>query len=514
MGVSGGCGLCKDVCVHAIVHVPESVYVHKLAYVYLCMPWYTCTNWQICVCHATVSVHKLGYVCMCTAQYMCTNWHTCICAHHGIRAQFAMHVYVHATVHMYKLVYVYTHMSRYTCTNQDVCTCSHHAIHAHHPSAAHGCSIYPRGTKPGSLCHAMPCRAVPWAAPVPEALCARAAALGFFVRGAGQGPPSPPAPRPPRPPRSKSAAFAYSEQVGAHMPKMHQTKLATIIIIKCAVVLGEGESLADKADNYEAQHVRSGFCNNYAELSKPAMMLVTTTLRHPPAVCSQEGCAGLGPHRATVGSCLHWSSCLQAGLWFGGSSCLGIPWRTAPVPQPPPHNLLLQQNPCFPLGLNPPCRRHLQKSSSPSPSALALHREQHKPFAQRSSAAPASQKLVDFCLPGLSHPPLLTPPFAGARYPPRVPLRRLGTRVVAGGDTPDSSPAASARGTRVTQHFPDRALGKGKEKQPRVRRDDGRCSARTSCGKRAAQTRLGVEHRAGCSVAPSNPCPPTQEENK
>lgn len=77
---------------------------------------------------------------------------------------------------------------------------------------------------------------------------------GCSMRGAGTGaapallcgvslfrfPPSLPA-CPPAP-RSKSAAFAYSEQVGAHMPEMHQTKLATIIIIKCAEVLGAGRA--------------------------------------------------------------------------------------------------------------------------------------------------------------------------------------------------------------------------------------------------------------------------------
>lgn len=105
---------------------------------------------------------------------------------------------------------------------------------------------HPRETKAAA---SRPARA-PRAASVPAALCARAAATiaaaawDFFVRGAGQVPPPPRLPTGPgseRPPRSKSAAFAYSEQVGAHMPKMHQTKLATIIIIKCAVARGGGK---------------------------------------------------------------------------------------------------------------------------------------------------------------------------------------------------------------------------------------------------------------------------------
>lgn len=52
---------------------------------------------------------------------------------------------------------------------------------------------------------------------------------------------------------------------------------------------GGRASLADKADNYGAQHVRSAFPNNYAELSKLEMRLVPATLRRPPGDRSREG---------------------------------------------------------------------------------------------------------------------------------------------------------------------------------------------------------------------------------
>lgn len=147
--------------------------------------------------------------------------------------------------------------------------------------------------------------AVSWAAPAPAALCARAVAWGFFVRGAGQVPPPrlPTGPGSERPPRSKSAAFAYSEQVGAHMPKMHQTKLATIIIIKCAVVLGGGRAWQTSRIIMKlsmcaavlqqlclAQQAGNDAC--YSHPPSPA---------RPPVARSREGCASLGPPRDALG---------------------------------------------------------------------------------------------------------------------------------------------------------------------------------------------------------------------
>lgn len=129
--------------------------------------------------------------------------------------------------------------------------------------AARRCSISPTGDKGGGLSPGAGTAAHAGGFGAGGSLCPRhRRRVGFLCsrRRAGSPPPRlPTGPGSERPPRSKSAAFAYSEQVGAHMPKMHQTKLATIIIIKCAVARGGRESLADKPDNYEAQHVRSGF---------------------------------------------------------------------------------------------------------------------------------------------------------------------------------------------------------------------------------------------------------------
>lgn len=179
-----------------------------------------------------------------------------------------------------------------------------HAIRARR-AARFRCSVLPMENKPRGLARHWHRHAVPRAAPVPAALCARAAAWGFFVRGAGQVPPPrlPTGPGSEQPPRSKSAAFAYSEQVGAHMPKMHQTKLATIIIIKCAVVLGEGRAWQTSLIIMKlsmcaavlqqlclAQQAGNDACYNHPP-----------SPTRPPVARSREGCASLGASRAAVG---------------------------------------------------------------------------------------------------------------------------------------------------------------------------------------------------------------------
>lgn len=117
---------------------------------------------------------------------------------------------------------------------------------------------------------------------------------GFLCSGSSGGQVPPPRlPTAPLSPRSKSAAFAYSEQVGAHMPKMHQTKLATIIIINCAVVLGEGRGWQTSLIIMKlsmcaavlqqlclAQQAGNDACYNNPQ--SPA---------RPPVVRSREGCA-------------------------------------------------------------------------------------------------------------------------------------------------------------------------------------------------------------------------------
>lgn len=93
---------------------------------------------------------------------------------------------------------------------------------------------------------------------------------------------------------------------------------------------------------------------------------------------------------------------------------------------------------------------------------------------------------------------------------PAHPLRRLGTRAAAGGDTPDSSPAASARGpvSRSISLNEPRGRGTGRRRvrarpmgdAPRHGEDQ---PVRRGLGKRrlrAAPTRLGLEQDAPRSL--------------
>lgn len=148
-----------------------------------------------------------------------------------------------------------------------------------------------------------------------------AAAVGRF--------PLPACPRAPLSPRSKSAAFAYSEQVGAHMPKMHQTKLATIIIINCAVVLGEGRGWQTSLIIMKlsmcaavlqqlclAQQAGNDACYNNPQ--SPA---------RPPVVRSREGCAAPEvPSRSSP--CCSWEGDTRT-VWGGGQTLFCCPF---PVP--------------------------------------------------------------------------------------------------------------------------------------------------------------------------------------
>jgi len=87
------------------------------------------------------------------------------------------------------------------------------------------------------------------------------------------------------------------------MPKMHQTKLATIIIIKCAVVLGEGGAWQTSPIIMKlsmcaavlqqlclAQQAGSDAC--YSHPPSPTRL---------PVACSRGGCAGLGAPGAAFG---------------------------------------------------------------------------------------------------------------------------------------------------------------------------------------------------------------------
>ena len=222
---------------------------------------------------------------------------------------------------------------------------------------------------------------------------ARAAAWGFFVRGAGQVPPPrlPTDPGSEQPPRSKSAAFAYSEQVGAHMPKMHQTKLATIIIIKCAVVLGEG-----RAWQTSPIIMKLSMCAAVLQQLCLAQQAGNDACyKHPPSIAHPPAGSSLprglrrpqpSPSRRWEGSTRPARGCGQTpsqwvqpfASWFCGLVA-AVAWASPtepppalPVPQAPSCALLLQQNLRFPPGLNPRCPRRLQKPSSPSPVSACL----------------------------------------------------------------------------------------------------------------------------------------------
>lgn len=206
-----------------------------------------------------------------------------------------------------------------------------------------------------------------------------AAAVGRF--------PLPACPRAPLSPRSKSAAFAYSEQVGAHMPKMHQTKLATIIIINCAVVLGEGRGWQTSLIIMKlsmcaavlqqlclAQQAGNDACYNNPQ--SPA---------RPPVVRSREGCAAPEvPSRSSP--CCSWEGDTRT-VWGGGQTLFCCPF---PVPCvcvqllascfvawwcPPESCPWLSVCPvhlgapsCTPISTwkNPQCKRQLKKSPSPA----------------------------------------------------------------------------------------------------------------------------------------------------
>lgn len=291
--------------------------------------------------------------------------------------------------------------------------------------------------------------AVPWAAPVPAALCARAVAWGFFVRRAGQVPPPrlPTGPGSERPPRSKSAAFAYSEQVGAHMPKMHQTKLATIIIIKCAVVLGGGRAWQTSRIIMKlsmcaavlqqlclAQQAGNDAC--YSHPPSPA---------RPPVARSREGCASLGPPRDALGKGARGQRGavvrLRPGLWLGGRRGLGKLPSAPRVLQAPSRTLLLWQHPRTKPTPNPLPVPPVPGCSCPAWRAT-------RPLRTKEPWCSSITKISLYLPPAAFRSPSSSshPALCRGVLSPTHPLRGLATRAVAGGDTPDSSPSPALGG--------------------------------------------------------------------
>lgn len=212
---------------------------------------------------------------------------------------------------------------------------------------------------------------------------------------------------------------------------------------------------------------------------------------------------------------------LRPGLWLGGRRGLGELPSAPRVLQAPSHTLLLWQHP----------------PTKPTPHPLPAPPAPGCPCSAWRATSPLRTKELrcsSITKIGLYLPPAALPSPSSSAHPalcrgvlsPTHPLRGLATRAVAGGDTPDSSPAASARGPLSCSISLNEPWGRGTGRSGVcMHGDDGRCSAARrgpapAPWPREAAAALGcadtARHRAssGCSAAPSSPHPVEEEENK